>query len=182
MVRPIHSEKASRSPEATTPSVACTPVMFAELSADVLLTGKVLRFRARGSSMSPLVRDEDVLLIQPVRQASVRVGDVVLCNTEPDRIVVHRVIGRRAGSAGPELLLQGDRVPWPDGWFPASQVYGRVAAIERSGGLIEMDQRVVRWLGLLAVARSRHAAGRGRPYQFARRLIGSLPGVSKYLA
>jgi hypothetical protein len=78
--------------------------------------------------------------------------------------------------------VQGDQVARPDGTIPAAQVYGRVVAIERAGAHINMDRPVMRWLGRLAVLRSRSALGRGRRILLARRLVRQLPVLSRYLA
>jgi signal peptidase I len=166
----------------TATSIPCTSASFAELSAEVLRAGKTLRFRARGASMAPLVRDGDVLLVQPVGMRSVRVGDVVLCSSAPGRIVVHRVVRRLTGPTGRCLVVQGDQIAQPDGVIPGAQVYGRVVSIERAGAQIDTNAPVMRALGALGVVRSRWHLGRGRWFGLAGRLVSKLPGLSKYLA
>jgi signal peptidase I len=141
-----------------------------------------LRFRANGGSMSPLVRDGDVVLVRPVEPSSVRVGDVVLCSSHPGQIVVHRVVRKIDGPSGDLFTVQGDQVTQADGTIPAMQVYGRVTTIERAGARINLDGPAMRWLSWLAVLRSRWALGRGRQFRLARRLIRRLPVLSRYLA
>jgi len=171
-------------PVITVTSIPCTSAAFAELSAEILRAGKALRFQARGSSMAPLVRDGDVLLVRPAEPVSLRVGDVVLCgigDNQPGRMVAHRVLERWDGPDGARFMVQGDQVARTDGVIPAARVYGRVVAIERAGAHIDMDRPVVRWLGRLAVLRSRRNLGRGRWLWPARRLVKKLPGLSRYL-
>jgi signal peptidase I len=171
-----------REPAATVGDISCTLADFAELSAEILGAGKALRFRARGDSMSPLVRDGDVLLVRPVDMAAVRVGDLVLCSSEGGRVVVHRVIRREVNQEGHWFTVQGDAVARPDGLIPGAQVYGRVVAIERGAARIELHRPVTRTLGWLAALRSRWNLGRGPGFRLATRLVKRLPVFSRYLA
>lgn len=166
---------------ASAASIPCTSTAFAELSAEILRAGVALRFRARGASMLPLVRDGDVVHVRPVCPNKLRVADVVLCCSHPGRVVVHRVVGKRAGPEGVRFTVQGDQVSRPDGQIPAAQVYGRVTAIERAGATLAMDRPAMRTLGWLAVLRSRWNVGRSGRFQLARQFIKRLPGLSKYL-
>jgi hypothetical protein len=163
-------------------SLPCSSAAFAELSAEILRAGKAVRFRARGASMSPLVRDGDVVLVRPVEARAVREGDVVLCADERGRLLLHRVIRRRAGPGGVCLTVQGDSVEQPDGEIAGAQLYGRVAAVEREGVWMAADRPVLRLLGWSAALRSRWNVGRGRPSRLARRLAKKLPLLSRYLA
>ena len=148
----------------------CTSAAFAGLSADILQHGKSLRFRARGASMQPLVRDGDCLLVQPVEAGRVRVGDVVLCSSQADHVVVHRVLRRQPGLEGYVFLVQGDQVAQPDGWIPQAQVYGRVTALERAGITINMHQPLAKVLGWLTALRSLSRPARSRLFRLARQL------------
>jgi signal peptidase len=163
-------------------SMPCTSAAFAELSAEILQAGMALRFQARGTSMLPLVRDGDVVLVRPVDPDELRVGDVVLCRSHPGRIVVHRVVKVLANSAGVRYTVQGDQLTRPDGRLPAAQIYGRVASIERDGATIDVGRPAMRTLGWLAVLRARWNLGRGDRLQRARRWVKRLPGLSRYLA
>ena len=162
--------------------VLCPSAAFGQLSAEILRAGHDLRFRARGTSMSPLVRDGDRVLVRPVDPSSVRVGDVVLCSSQPDRVVVHRVVSRLAGPDGPHLTVQGDGLSRPDGSIPAGRIYGRVVAVERGGAHVDMDHPLVKVLSRVAALRSRWNVGHGHRSRFARRLVKRLPGLSRYLA
>ncbi len=108
----------------------------------VLARGRSFRFCARGWSMSPFIRDGDVITIAPVqpksRARASGVGQVVaFLNPSSQRLVVHRVIGRR--EAG--FVLQGDNMQGSVvDQAGASDVIGRVVRVERG------RRRV--WLGL----------------------------------
>jgi hypothetical protein len=162
-------------------SLPCNSTAFAGLSREILGLGKSLRFKAGGVSMQPLVRDGDILLVQPVGAERVRVGDVVLCSSQADRVLVHRVLRRLAGPEGPIFLVQGDQVREPDGWIPQAQVHGRLARIERAGTRIDMHSPAVRLLGRLAALRSSWQLGQSRWSLFATRLARHLPVFYKYL-
>lgn len=167
----------------TISSLPCTSAAFAALSAEILRTGRTLRFRGLGASMQPLVREGDILVVHPVEARAVRCGDAVLFHDEQGRVVVHRVIGIETGREGRRFTIQGDAVAHPDGVIPQARVFGRLAAIERGGNRIEMDRRAVRLLGRLAALRSRWNLGRGsRPYRLAVRVAKRLPVLSRYLA
>jgi len=103
----------------------------------VLAKGASFRFRARGWSMVPFIRDGDVITIAPLRGMPA-VGQVVAF-TRPGSgdPVVHRAIARH----GAALLIQGDGVPGSaDGIIPRESLLGRVTRVERGG------KRV--WIGL----------------------------------
>jgi signal peptidase I len=151
-------------------SLPCSSTVFAGLSADILQQGKSLRFRAHGARMQPLVRDGDCLLVQPVEAGQVRVGDVVLCSSQADHVVVHRVLRRQPGPQGYAFLVQGDQVAQPDGWIPQARVYGRVTALERAGITINMYRPLAKVLGWLAALRSLSRPARSRLSRLARQL------------
>lgn len=131
--------------------------------------------------MSPLVRDGDMLLVHPVEPGTLRVGDIVLCTTHPGRVVVHRLIRGLDGPGGTRYVVQGDQLPSPDGLLPETHIYGRLAAIDRAGTRIDVEQPVWRMLSRLAVLRSRQNVGRGPRLRAVRSLLKRLPVVSRYL-
>jgi hypothetical protein len=149
----------------------CNSAAFAGLSAEVLSLGKALRFRARGSSKQPLVCDGDCLLVCPVNSCSIRVGDVVLCSSDADHVVVHRVVRRQHGPDGWRFLVQGDQVRQPDGWVLPPQLYGRVTALERAGVDMDLMRPGLRALGWFTALRSRARFARLRIFRFARKLL-----------
>ena len=114
-----------------TPDVSETHVFsnseFAGLMAAVLEKGLPFRFEASGHSMSPFIRDQDLLTIAPV-QTPVRRGDILAAVSSVNgRLVVHRVVGCGAKA----YLLKGDANRADDGWVPGVMILGRVVKIER---------------------------------------------------
>jgi len=140
--------------------ISCTAADFAGLSAELLRLGKVVRFQARGNSMQPLLRDGDILSVSPVDHDQIRVGDVLMCSSQQNFIVVHRVISKQTKFKECRFLVKGDHAEKPDGWIQASQVYGRIIAFERQGKKIGLETLTMKTLGLMVVFNSHRAIGR----------------------
>lgn len=128
---------------------------FAELCVDILTGGRSVRFTAHGSSMQHLVRDGDVLLVEPAQSNSLRLGMIVLCTVSPGRVVAHRVIGRKTIDGELKCLIQGDHVEKPDGWFNAKDIVGKIISIERDGTVIDLRTPQARVLAVLAAVKVR---------------------------
>ncbi len=109
-----------------------------DLMRAVISRGVPFRFRARGWSMTPFIRDGDVITVSPLDNPSPGIGRVVaFIHPLKDKLVVHRVIARRNSS----VLMQGDSVPeHSDGLVPEERLIGQVTRIERKNRSI--------WLGL----------------------------------
>jgi hypothetical protein len=105
--------------------------MLLELTNGVLTSGKPFRFRARGSSMFPFIRDGDVISLSPPGKQKPRLGEVVAFIRPGTRsLVVHRVIG----CAPDACLIKGDNCTGsPDGWIQTQALVGYVSQVERSG-------------------------------------------------
>jgi hypothetical protein len=96
----------------------------------VLRRGRAFRFQAAGSSMSPCIREGDVIQVAPLSGGMPCLGQVVACVPPGGRgPVVHRVIGRR----GPLFRTKGDNVCRTDGLLARSQILGLVTRVERNG-------------------------------------------------
>jgi hypothetical protein len=100
------------------------------LLGDLLARGGSLRFKAKGYSMSPFIRDGDVITVAPISPAKLCWGDIAAfrrCGT--DHLTIHRVVGVQDDS----FLMKGDNAPHIDGLIPASEVLGRVIKVDREG-------------------------------------------------
>ncbi len=97
---------------------------------DVLKRGSSVRFRAKGYSMSPIIKNSDVITVSPCPPAKLRAGDIAaFTRNSSDRLVVHRIVGIR----GELFLMKGDNAADFDGFIPGSQILGQVTRIERDG-------------------------------------------------
>jgi len=118
-------------------SLEANPALFhsglgglAQLLQAVLKKGALFRFRAKGFSMSPFIRDDDVVTVAPLSRNSTRLGDVVaFVSPYTERLTVHRIVGRKGNS----YLTQGDRAPESDGLISNIHILGRVTKVERNG-------------------------------------------------
>jgi GNAT superfamily N-acetyltransferase len=112
---------------------------LAELSSAILGRGGSLRFEAHGCSMFPSIQDGDVLTIQSVEPASLRMGDVVFYRAAGDRLVAHRVVGRRVQGGRVVLATRGDAARGPPERVQAERVLGRAVDVQRGGRMIPLD-------------------------------------------
>ena len=100
-----------------------------ELLMAVLDKGMPFRFQAKGVSMTPFIKDEDVITVSPLSGAFPRRGDVVAF-THPGtgRLVIHRVVGKK----GRHFLLKGDNVSRVENKVPEKNLLGFVTIVERN--------------------------------------------------
>ncbi|MHB9116077.1 MAG: S24/S26 family peptidase [Thermoleophilia bacterium] len=145
---------------------------LAQLTTDVLGRGASVRLSTRGGSMTPSIRDGDVLRVDTVRAADLRVGDVILYRDAWGRLLAHRVLGY-AGRRGERsvLVVRGDAFRGAGERILSAWVLGRVVGVERDGRYLPLSEPSTRWCGLAwaraprgavrvvrALARARRAA------------------------
>jgi signal peptidase I len=95
----------------------------------VLEKGTAFRFRAKGVSMSPFIRNGDILTIARLDDGGARPGDIVVVNHAGRSVIVHRVIKASAK----DIILKGDNCSIADGTFVYTSIVGKVTTIERDG-------------------------------------------------
>jgi len=117
---------------------------FASIAHGVLGRGRALRFKAKGGSMSPYIRNGDVVEVVPVK-GKINLGDVVLYRSYYGNPVVHRVIQRRKES----IITKGDSLPSSDQPVLSTQVLGRVVSVEKNGWRMRLDTPPGRLLNIL---------------------------------
>ena len=98
--------------------------------AGVLEKSVPFRFKAKGLSMAPFIKDGDVLTVSPLPRRGPRTGDVVaFLHPVTGKVAVHRIVRRASGV----LILKGDNAPEADAPLPAGCSLGKVTRVERSG-------------------------------------------------
>lgn len=130
------------------------PAMI-EVLRSVLEQGHSLRVRATGTSMTPFIRDNDVITISPLDQRRLKTGQVVAFFFHPEsKLCVHRITEITHDG----LITWGDNLMIPDGIVSFEQVLGLVTRVERNGRNISADTGFEKkW-----IARFRHGkASRG---------------------
>ena len=117
---------------------------FASIAHGVLSRGRILKFKAKGGSMSPFIRNGDVVEVVPAK-GKINLGDIILYRSSYGNPVVHRVIQRNKES----IITKGDSVPSSDEPILSEQVLGRVVAVEKNGWRMRLDSPMVRLLNIL---------------------------------
>jgi len=110
--------------------------LFGELWEELFLKTGALWGRISSGSMGPLLRANDRVLVERINPSVVRFGDVILFKSGSAH-VVHRVLARRSMQGSVSFLEKGDRNPFA-GFVPASEVLGRVRAVERNTGTTDL--------------------------------------------
>jgi len=120
---------------------------FVTLLRAVLDRGVAFRFRATGFSMSPFIRNGDVLTVSPL-SGRPRLGDVVaFVKQETGGLAIHRVVATSAEGC----LIKGDNSSRHDGHVSEANILGRIAKVERNGKKILLGLGPERYLiGVLA--------------------------------
>jgi len=92
--------------------------------------GADFRFGASGMSMSPTIRDGDIITLSPPKGMKPVFGDILAFrHPETGKLIVHRVIGVSSDT----FLAKGDNSLDPDGLIPLSNILGVVTRVERNG-------------------------------------------------
>jgi signal peptidase I len=125
-------------------TIECDSAEFDTLAQAILDEGLTLRFRAKGMSMHPFVRNGDLLHVRAVPPDQVHIGELVLFRTAGSKMAVHRVLRRKRLGERIAFVIKGDRVEQPDGIVPAENILGRVIARERNGVRIDLTTPVRR--------------------------------------
>jgi hypothetical protein len=106
--------------------------------------GRTGRIRTRGQSMEPLLQDGDEIEFRAGRQEP-RFGDLILF-FRSDRLVAHRVIGRRFQDGKPMVLEKGDKSSQAS-LIPVDLIQGKVIRIMKPGRIILLESPVSRMMG-----------------------------------
>lgn len=105
------------------------------LLSQVLAKGARFRFRASGYSMSPFIRDGDVITIRSCEKTNVRKGAVAAYVRPQDgHLAVHRIVGRT--DAG--FVLKGDHALIADHSVAPTGIMGVVDRVERNGRRVRL--------------------------------------------
>ncbi|HOM67878.1 MAG TPA: signal peptidase I [Brevefilum fermentans] len=166
----------------TEKNLSCDTQAFSAIAIDLLDAGRTLRFTAKGGSMDPLIRDGDTLFLAPADPSRIKFGDVVFFVNGGGKPLIHRVIKTQKRGKDRWLLIRGDRANNVDGYFPPSEIFGRVIAVERVGQQIRADQPVYKFLGRLAAWRSRVFSASPRLFSLIYQLIKRIPSFKHYLS
>lgn len=117
-----------------------------DLFQTILKSGSGLRVRATGSSMTPFIRNGEVVTIRKTGQSSLRRGDIIFYRNSQGLPVLHRLI--RRDSKAHSLLSKGDALRYFDKPVSSEDVMGRVCLIEKGrtfAGLRRLNLDALPW-------------------------------------
>lgn len=91
--------------------------------------GKKIRFKAKGNSMIPFIKDSDIITISPYTDRQPLPGDIVAyLNRKTNRLVVHRLIKLSKRS----FIAKGDNCFNKDDAHGKNSIMGHVSHINNS--------------------------------------------------
>ena len=97
---------------------------------DVLAREIPFRFRARGDSMYPFIRNDDVITVHTLNGISPSVGDVVAYSLPcSGKLVIHRLIKK----SGKDYHVKGDSSIEPAEITSIEHIIGVIRTVERNG-------------------------------------------------
>ena len=101
-----------------------------DMLCDVLNKGTLFRFKARGSSMSPFIKDGDVLTICSTQQSDIKNGTIVVYYHKIlNKPIIHRIVGKQNSY----YLVKGDNTVGTADLVYEADILGRVSGIRRNG-------------------------------------------------
>ena len=104
--------------------------LLPELVKEVLGKGVECRLQVKGYSMSPFIKDSDVVTISPMSDSSPGFGDVIaFIHPKTDKLIIHRVVWKSRDA----YLLKGETALEPDGLIKKENLLGLVTKVERKG-------------------------------------------------
>lgn len=101
-----------------------------ELIKSTLAQNSSFRFKVTGSSMSPFIKDSDIVTISSPNASRLVLGKAAaFINPITGKLAIHRMVGTHNGC----YLIKGDSVLQSDGLIPEENILGCVTKIERYG-------------------------------------------------
>jgi uncharacterized repeat protein (TIGR01451 family) len=133
--------------------------LFAELAQELLAGGSGIRFQARGASMSPAIRDGEIVYVKPAVAGDLCRGDLVLIKVE-GRLCLHRLVV--ADAERDVFITRGDCGLQDDPAVSGEEVLGVAEAKEvRVGrGIVRAKLKGVRGRMVRCVARGQRVLKR----------------------
>jgi signal peptidase I len=114
-----------------------TDAAFVEVVTDLLRRGHSVRFRAKGGSMHPTIREGEAITVAPVRPAEIQLGDLILYRSGRG-VTAHRVVRVVRDPDGTLAFIpRGDSSTTRDEPVAQSAVLGRVVGVERDGRALD---------------------------------------------
>ena len=111
---------------------------FIALGEKALFQGHSIRVKAGGSSMYPLLRENDRLTIEPITTENILKGDILVYKDQ-SRLIAHRFLKFNQD----RIITRGDFSFQADKPFSSEELLGRVVHVERKGKA--MNPKSLKW-------------------------------------
>ena len=96
----------------------------------VLSKGVLVRFQAKGFSMSPFIKNNDVVTISPLQGTQPSLGDIIaFAHPETQGLYIHRIVRNKGGFC----VTKGDNRSQTEESVPIENILGFVTRVERHG-------------------------------------------------
>jgi signal peptidase len=101
-----------------------------EILRAVLDKGAPVRFQAKGFSMSPFIKNKDVVTISPLHGKRPGLGDIIaFVHMETDGLCIHRIVRKKGGF----YVTKGDNRSETAECVPRENILGFATRVEREG-------------------------------------------------
>jgi hypothetical protein len=99
----------------------------------VLDKGAPVRFRAKGFSMSPFIKNKDVVTISPLQRKRPGLGEIIaFVHLETQGLCIHRIVRKKDGI----YVTKGDNISETNECVPGENILGFVTRVERDGSRV----------------------------------------------
>lgn len=100
-----------------------------ELIKSTLAKNSSFKFKVTGFSMTPFIKDNDIVTISLLSTNATAFGKAVaFIHSDTKKLVIHRIVGENNGC----FIIKGDSVPEIDDLVPKENILGCVNKIERN--------------------------------------------------
>jgi len=101
-----------------------------QLLGAVLDKGAAVRFQAKGFSMSPFIKNKDVVTISPLQGKRPGLGHIIaFVHKETDGLCIHRIVRVKDGF----YVTKGDNISETAECVPRENILGLLTRVERTG-------------------------------------------------
>jgi len=175
------SSPAGSKTQGATPGIICSAEEIASLARDIVGRGGTLRFQARGSSMFPLIQNNDLVRVKALAADYPRLGEIVLIQDAGGVVKAHRVIRRGRRQANRLLTTMGDNSLAPDDPVCREEIIGQIVTAERGGKIIDLTRNDLSWLAWSLDWLGIALAAAGREKAVANRKQGAFAAVVSFI-
>lgn len=102
------------------------------LKKDILKQSHILRFRVKGKSMHPFIKDGSIIRAKSIDAYRINRADIILYQNSQNELVVHRVIKKQTNNGKFYFLARGDSSWQADEPVYPEKILGKVVIIEKS--------------------------------------------------